>query len=131
MRIAASVVSLLLAAGFVAFGVTVLLALEATPWIRAFGGLTVAYGLASGSVLVFAWRTSARKWSRLAASLCVEFWLLWTGASFDHGMISGHELIAAIGVAFALTPTWYAVRIVERRPPNMPVQPTSPGDGMR
>jgi hypothetical protein len=112
LKLLVSLVSVLLAFGFVVFGATALFSEEAPVLVRVFGACSVLHGVAAVALLIIGWRSPSRRWARLAAVLSTAFVVLWIVGSFDYGTMSGLEIAGVMVVALAATVNWYAVRLI-------------------
>ena len=115
MKIVATIVSELTAIGFGMVGVSAAIGGD-SPFIRAFDFAVSAYVLVSLALLVIAWRFRSPKLRRLAAVCAAIFVVIRTAGSFDHGILSGLEVVGCIVVAMAAALNWFAVRAITTAP---------------
>jgi hypothetical protein len=115
MKIAATVLSVLAAIGFSIVGVTAAIGGDSA-FIRVFGFAITAYAVASQTLLVAAWRSRSPELRPIAAVLSAACVIIWTGGSFDNGILSGLEVVGCIVVAMAAGLNWSAVRVITTPP---------------
>lgn len=114
---------------FIAIGVTII-SDEAPFWIKAYGYLTVGYGIISASLLILAWTKTQVKAQSFSKYTALGFMASFFAASLDVGMISGLEWIGIIVVALLLWVHWYSVKLItERQRYNEPVHSDAPEGG--
>jgi hypothetical protein len=113
VKIAASIISIAIALGFGVLGVSAV-AIGESALIQGFGILVSAYAVAILVLLAKAWRSTSATLPRIAAASGVGLVGLWLGGSFDHGILSGLEVVGVVVVAVAVGMNWWAIRLIAR-----------------
>jgi hypothetical protein len=96
-----SLVSLIISAIFIFAGISIG-SNEAATWIKAYGYLTLGYGIISASFLVIAWTKSQIKVQPYSKYTALGLMNSFFAASLDVGMISGLEWLGIIVVGLLL-----------------------------
>jgi hypothetical protein len=114
VRIAITLVSIIVSIAFAAFGTLLTLASDDELFIRGSGVFSIIYGVAGLAALALAWLRPFRGLASVAGTLAAIQVVLFVIGSLDLGMISGLEAASIIVAAFAVSVNWYAVHLLVR-----------------
>ena len=110
LTIISSIVSIL----FSIFGMGLFFAESIPMLIMLFALLTLLFGLSNLGILILAWKKQSIPVKKLSGYLAIGYLILFTIGSFDHGMISGHEVIGILFVGIILLVNWLSLKSIAR-----------------